>query len=99
MEKHTAIILNRFAVCPRCHHEKILMKSAYAAYKVSDTAWIQAELKNEIHYKLVCPICGHSTPMHLTVRGLEPVGFKGEPTQAPILQDKNVGVGYVEEEK
>lgn len=99
MQKQVAVTLNRFAICPRCHHTKILMKSDYAAYRVSDTAWIQAELTKEIYYKLVCPKCGHTTPMELTVRGLQPVGFRGEPTQEPILQDPVAGVGYVEEEK
>ena len=96
-EKQVVMTLNRSAVCPRCHSNMVLMKAAYAAYKVSDTAWIQSMINESIRYKLVCK-CGFTMPMHLTYRGLEPDGFRGEPTQAPILKSDRMNIGYKEKD-
>ena len=93
----TIVDRNKFGICPNCGHALVLFKTAYSAYTLSPTAWISSEIDKKIEYKGICKKCEYVIPLHLTERGLEPVGFEGEPTQKPILGKNNEKIGYLGE--
>jgi len=82
---------NKFGICPRCHSKLFLLNSTYQLYAMSENGWISSEIDKHVVSKAVCKQCGFSMDMKVTINGLVPIDFVGEPTKTEVLKSNPIG--------